>query len=207
VAQALLTGLAIGFLGLITTAILGLAGADVTRHISYGFFSTLVLLLSHSMMMFYFIGKGKAVKDALQENAMTGDYYARIAAARKPVFSVATYAMIATIIAALLGASADTKVLPPIVHAMVAYGAIAFNLAAVRVEIDALRASNRVVDEVNRAIGAALPLPSRSSRSPASPRITARSARSASSICRLPRPRRWRFWGSTRAPRKSSSTW
>lgn len=152
-ASALLTGLALGLLGLIGTAILGLTGTDITRHISYGFFSTLVLLLSHSMTMFYFIGKGRAVKDAMAENAMTGDHAARIAAARKPVFAIATSAMVATIVAALLGASADTQMIPPIVHATIACGAIALNVAAVKTELDALRATDRIVNEVNRLIG------------------------------------------------------
>ena len=151
-ASALLTAIALGLAGLIATAVFGLLGVDIGRHISFGIFSTLLLLLAHSMMMFYFIGKGKAVKDAMKENDMTGDHYRRIAAARKPVFSIATYAMAATMIAAILGASVDTQVLPPIVHGMIAYGAIAFNLAAVKVEVDALSASNRIVDEVNRLI-------------------------------------------------------
>jgi hypothetical protein len=60
--------------------------------------------------------------------------------------------MAATIVAALLGASVDTGLLPPIVHAMIAYGAIACNLAAVKIEVDALSASSRVVDEVNRLL-------------------------------------------------------
>jgi hypothetical protein len=55
--------------------------------------------------------------------------------------------------AAILGASVDTGVLPPIVHAMIAYGAIACNLAAVRIEVSALSTSGRIVDEVNRLIG------------------------------------------------------
>ncbi|MCC7416410.1 MAG: hypothetical protein IT176_04650 [Acidobacteria bacterium] len=152
-AQALLTALGLGTAGLIATAVLGLAGADLTRHIGWGFFSTLILLLAHSMTMFYFIGKGKAIKDAMQENHLAGDHYARLAAARKPVFSIATYAIAATILAALLGASADTRALPPIVHAMVAYGAIACNLAAIKVEAGALRASGRIVDDVNSLIG------------------------------------------------------
>jgi hypothetical protein len=33
------------------------------------------------MMMFYLIGKGKAVKDAMKEHSVAGDYYRRIAAA------------------------------------------------------------------------------------------------------------------------------
>ena len=137
-AQALLSAVFLGVLGLLVAVVLGLRGNDVSRHISFGFFSTMVMMLAHSMMMFYLIGKGKAVKDAMEEYQLTGDYFRRIAAARKPVFSIA---------------SVDTGVLPPIVHAMVAYGAIAANAAAIKLEIDALSASARVVDEVNRLIG------------------------------------------------------
>ena len=154
VAQALLSAVCIGLVGLVATAIFGLLGTNVSRHISFGIFSTLVILLAHSMMMFYLIGKGKAVKDAMAEHGVTGDYYRRIAAVRKPVFSVGTFAMAATMIAAILGASVDTGKLPPIIHGMLAYGAIACNLAALKIEIDALSASARVVDEVNRQLGA-----------------------------------------------------
>ena len=113
----------------------------------------MVILLAHSMMMFYFIGKGRAVKDAMAENSITGDYHRRIAAARKPVFSIGTLAMGVTMVAAIIGASVDTGVLPPIVHAMIAYGAIACNLAAAKIEFTALAESSRIVDEVNRLIG------------------------------------------------------
>lgn len=140
-------------LGLAFAAFLGLRGGEIARHITFGFFSALLTILAHSMMMFYLIGKGKAVKDAMIEYRLTGDYHARISLARKPVFSIAPLAMVATIIAAILGASVDTGVLPPIVHAMLAYGAIAGNLGAIKVEIDALMVSARVVDEVNRLVG------------------------------------------------------
>jgi hypothetical protein len=151
-AQALLSAVGIGLLGMGAAVVLGLRGTDISRHISFGIFSTLIILLAHSMMMFYLIGKGKAVKDAMAEYNVTGDYLQRIKAARKPVFSIGTYAMAATMVAAILGASVDTGVLPPIVHGMIAYGAIACNLAAVKIEIDALAASSRIVDEVNAQI-------------------------------------------------------
>jgi hypothetical protein len=143
----------VGLTGLVTTAVFGLRGADISRHISFGIFSTMITLLAHSMMMFYLIGKGKAVKDAMAEHSVAGDYYRRIALARKPVFSIATLAMAVTMVTAIIGASVDTGVLPPIVHAMIAYGAIACNLAAAKIEIGALTASSRIVDEVNRQIG------------------------------------------------------
>jgi hypothetical protein len=153
VAQALLTAVFVGLTGLVTTAVFGLRGADISRHISFGIFSTMITLLAHSMMMFYLIGKGKAVKDAMAEHSVAGDYYRRIALARKPVFSIATLAMAVTMVTAIIGASVDTGVLPPMVHAMIAYGAIACNLAAAKIEIGALTASSRIVDEVNRQIG------------------------------------------------------
>jgi hypothetical protein len=92
------------------------------------------------------------VKDAMAEHHVTGDYYRRIAAARKPVFSVGTLAMAVTMVTAIIGASVDTGVLPPMVHAMIAYGAIVCNLTAAKIEISALSESSRIVDEVNRQI-------------------------------------------------------
>jgi hypothetical protein len=152
VAQALLTAVFIGLTGLVATTVFGLRGTDIARHISFGIFSTMVTLLAHSMMMFYLIGKGKAVKDAMSEHAVTGDYYRRLAAARKPVFSAGTLAMAVTMVAAIMGASVDTGVLPPMVHAAIAYGAILCNLAAAKIEITALVESSRIVDEVNRRL-------------------------------------------------------
>jgi hypothetical protein len=146
------TSVGLGLAGLIVTAVYGLTGADVSRHIGLGFFTSLIILLAHSMMMFYFIGKGKAVKDAMAEGQLTGDYYRRIAAARKPVFSIGTIAMVVTMVAAILGGGVDTGVLPPMVHATIAYGAIAANVLALKVELGALGESSRIVDEVNRLL-------------------------------------------------------
>ena len=153
-AQALLTAVFVGLVGLVTTSVLGLRGTDISRHISYGIFSTLVALLAHSMMMFYLIGKGKAVKEAMAEHSVAGDYYRRIAVARKPVFSIGSLAMAATMVAAIMGASVDTGVLPSAVHAAIAYGAILCNVAALKIEITALLASSRIVAEVNRRLDA-----------------------------------------------------
>jgi hypothetical protein len=112
----------------------------------------MVLLLAHSMMMFYLIGKGKAVKDAMLEGGLTGDQYRRIARIRKPVFSIGTLAMAAAMIAAIVGASVDTGALPSIVHEILAYGAIAVNVFALKVEVSALSGSAQIVDEVNRLL-------------------------------------------------------
>ena len=68
------------------------------------------------------------------------------------MFSVGTVAITVTMVTAILGASVDTGVLPAVVHALVGYGAIACNAAAIKVEIAALGESSRVVNEVNRLL-------------------------------------------------------
>jgi hypothetical protein len=154
-AAALLTAIFASLVGLATTIYLGLTWTNtglVSQHITIGIFSTMITLLAHSMTMFYFLGKGKAVREAAAEGGLSREYERRIAVARKPVFSIATLAMVVTIVTALAGASVDTGVLPAGVHGVLAYSCLALNLGALRVEIAALTESGRVVEEVNQLL-------------------------------------------------------
>ncbi len=155
---ALLTATAISILGVIVTAFIGYtaaADADLWRHAMYGVFVTLLVLFSHSMMMFYLIGKGRAVKDATAEHGIADRYSPEIARLRRPVFSYGCLAMALTMVTAILGASADTRALPPIVHGTLALAALAANLRTFQLEVAALRASARIVADVNRVLNAA----------------------------------------------------
>lgn len=154
-AAALLTGIVVSVVGIAAAIYLGLTATSNTvlaQHISIGIFTTMITLLAHSMMMFYFLGKTKAVREAAAEGGLSTEYERRIAIARKPVFSIAVLAMIATMITALVGATVDTGVLPSGVHAVLAYSCLALNLGALRVEINALTESARVVTEVNQLL-------------------------------------------------------
>ena len=154
-AAALLTGIFASVAGIGMAIYLGLNAVSQTllaQHISIGIFSTMITLLAHSMMMFYFLGKGKAVREAAAEGGLSTEFERRIAVARKPVFSIATLAMVVTMITALVGASVDTGALPSGVHAVLAYSCLALNLGALRVEINALTESGRVVAEVDQLL-------------------------------------------------------
>jgi hypothetical protein len=149
---ALLTSAFLSFAGVLVTAWSGVTGASLSRHILFGIFSTLLTLLTHSMLMFYLIGKGRAVREAAAEGGLSTDFGRRIAELRRPVFSLATLAMSLTIVAALIGASVHTRMLPASVHGILAAMAIAANLAMLRAEVSALMASAQVVAEVNRLL-------------------------------------------------------
>ena len=154
-AAALLTAIVASVAGISMAIYLGLnaiSNAALARHISIGIFSTMITLLSHSMMMFYFLGKGKAVKEAAAEGGLSTEFERRIAIARKPVFSVATFAMLLTMVTALAGASVDTGMIPSGIHGILAYSCLALNFFALRVEITALTESGRVVEEVDQLL-------------------------------------------------------
>jgi len=152
-AAALLTLTGLSILGLAASFVMALAGntsADVSGHVLIGVFATMLNLLAHSLMMFYLIGKGKAVREAVTEGGLDGDYVRQVSALRAPVFGRAMIAMALTMTAAIIGASVDVRVLPPWPHAIIAGLAIASNLAALVSEVVALAGSARVVDDVNK---------------------------------------------------------
>ena len=154
-AAALLTGILASVAGIGAAIYLGYtttSSTTLSQHISIGIFSTMITLLAHSMMMFYFLGKAKAVREAAAEGGLSREFERRIAVVRGPVFSMATIAMIATMITALAGASVDTRVMPSWVHHVLALSALAANLRALQLEITALTESGRVVAEVNRLL-------------------------------------------------------
>jgi hypothetical protein len=158
-AAALVTAALLSFGGLVASLILGMtisSSPDVLRHTTTSIFATLLTLLTHSMMMFYFIGKGKAVREAVTEAGLGGDFVARISLARRPVFSMATLAMMLTIAAAIVGGGVDVGSIPAGVHSLLAWSAVIANAAAIRTELVALAASSRVVADVDRLIGAGL---------------------------------------------------
>ena len=147
-AAALLTLTGLSILGIAASLVLAFADG-ATSHVGIAVFATMLNLLAHSFMMFYLIGKGKAVREAAAEAGLEGDYYRRVARLRAPVFSRATLAMAVLMAAAIIGASVDVGVLSPMPHAVLAVLALATQVYALVTEVQALTGTARVVDEVN----------------------------------------------------------
>ena len=149
---ALITATVLGLGGLVYSGVLGFAAessVEISRHASFGIFFTLIVLLAHSMTMFYLIGKGKAVREAATDGRLSPDFYATVARARKPVFSVGTLAMLLTMATAIVGGGVDVGSLPAGIHSVLALSAIAANVMAFRTEVSAMLESSRVVAEVD----------------------------------------------------------
>jgi ACR3 family arsenite efflux pump ArsB len=155
--SALITATVLSLIGLVVVCIFGVqaAGAsDVLRHATFGVFVTLMVLLSHCLTMFYLIGKGRAIKDAVIEGGLPNAPVLEFNTARRPVFGMASLAMGLTMATAILGGGVDTGVLPAGLHGLLAYGAVITNGLAFRAELTALLAGSRIVGEVNEQLGA-----------------------------------------------------
>ena len=154
---ALITASVLSLAGLLASFALGYVAAapdEILRHATFAIFVTLMTLLAHSMTMFYLIGKGRAIRDAVAEGGLATDAAARVAALRGPVFKLATLAMASTMLTAIVGGGVDTGVVPAGVHTLLGMLAIVAGATALRAIVHALNESSRIVDEVNRDLGA-----------------------------------------------------
>jgi hypothetical protein len=149
-AAALLTLTGLSIAGLVASLLVALDVISFGEsHVGLAVFATMLNLLAHSFMMFYLIGKGKAVREAVAEAGLDGDYVRRISRLRAPVFSQATLAMALTMAAGIMGSSVSTGSIASLWHAILAAAGVAWQIYALRLEGVALAGIGRVVDEVN----------------------------------------------------------
>jgi hypothetical protein len=128
------------------------------QHFLFGFFTTFLVTLSQSMTMFYFIGMGKQVKDLVANQPVAGDFVGRTRRFKAKVFPPATWAILFTMATMIIGGGVDTRVLPPIVHSVLAAVALYFNVVATWREARYMIEQNVLMDELDRALqGAATP--------------------------------------------------
>ena len=152
---AIITASALSLVGLIVSFMLGYlpVTVDGLSHAGLAIFVTLVTLFTHCMAMFYLIGKGRAVRDAISEGELISDAGGRVSALRTPVFKLSSLAIALTMVTGIIGGGVDTGVLPGLLHAMFAVMAILANSAAFWKISMALNESSRIVAEVNRDLG------------------------------------------------------
>src|SRR5262245_22050216 len=160
-AIALLAGTLLAIAGFLLTSVQGfvvathLAQADpavrflVTKHVAYAVPTMLLSLFSQSMVIFFFIGTGRLVKD---EVATYGD------AERRAVLGVlrdfkrrtsppATLALLSAIAVFVLGAAAHVRVLPSWVHLAAALTAVATHLWALGAEWTAFLENGKLMSD------------------------------------------------------------
>jgi cbb3-type cytochrome oxidase subunit 3 len=151
-AMALLLATALALVGFVFTSVQGFAvtaGPLVTRHVSYAIPTVLFSLFSQSMVVFFFIGTGKLVKDeaAGLPEADRAVVHAALRRFKMQTSPPATLALLCAIAVFVLGGAAHTRALPSWVHLGSAVAAVAVHIWAFAAESRAFAENNRLMDD------------------------------------------------------------
>lgn len=141
--------------GLLVTGFLGFQVAPETgvgAHLLTALFSSLMILFSHSWIMFYLIGTGKAVKTAVAEHGLGQEYAARTIEFKNRSYPALMLAMGVVMTAFIIGGGVATRVIPPWIHALLFGVALAVQIRALLLEGEVVMANDRLMREVDQAI-------------------------------------------------------
>ena len=146
-------------LGLIAAAVLGYGlhgplGPEMQRHVLVALASCLLLLFSHCWIMFYLIGTGKAIKDAVREHGLDpafAEETKRFKNASYPWLMLAMALVMATFI---LGGGVATGSVPSWVHHVLFYIAVLTQGYALWIEQRVLGDNERLMEKVDRLLAA-----------------------------------------------------
>ena len=147
-ALALALGTLLAIAGLLVTSIQGFAVASglhalaplakglVTRHVGYAIPTVLFSLFSQSMVIFFFIGTGRLVKDETADYPETERRRILLALAdlKRRTSPAATFSLLSAIAVFVLGGAVHTRALPSWTHLAAAVGAVALHVWALLAE-------------------------------------------------------------------------
>ena len=149
----LLTTSLVSIVCFLITIYLGFARpGSVSQHVLFGFFTTFLVTLAQSMTMFYFIGTGKQVKDLVLGNSIEAGFIQRTKVFKARVFPPALWAMLFTMATMILGGGVHTRVIPTLVHTLLAAAALYFNVVAFFREAKYMIEHNLLMEELERRI-------------------------------------------------------
>ena len=147
-ALALTLGTLLSIAGLLVTSVQGvsvasglevtspLAKALVTRHVAMAIPTVMFSLFSQSMVIFFFIGTGKLVKEEIAglPEAERRKVLAALSRFKRETSPPATFALLSAITVFVLGGAVHTRALPSWVHLVSAAAAFLMHLWALRAE-------------------------------------------------------------------------
>jgi hypothetical protein len=156
--RALLIVGALATIGLLATAVVGyalpepVATKDLSTHLLLGVLASLLLLFSHCWILFYLIGTGKALKQAVAEHGLEPEIVEqtrRFKTRSNPWLMLAILLAMATFV---LGGGVATKAVASWVHHALFVATLAAQVWALWVEFEVLTANEKLMRSVDRRL-------------------------------------------------------
>jgi hypothetical protein len=140
--------------GLHGAAVAPLAKALVTRHVGFAIPAVIFSLFSQSMVIFYFIGTGRLVKDdtARYPEADRQRIRAALSDLKRRTSPAATFALLSSITVFVLGGAVHTRALPSWTHLAASLTAVAIHCWALAAEWKAFGDNARLMADPRKYV-------------------------------------------------------
>ena len=145
--------------GLLTALALGYASAGRPElkgyHLLAGAMAALLCIGVHCVVFTYFVATAKWVRHAVAVKGLDESLVAPTRSFKAMAFPAALLAMVSVFAAACMGAARDSYGIASTWHHLPALAALAINVAAAVVELNAIARNGRLIDDVLARVGAA----------------------------------------------------
>ena len=129
------------------------AGAlSAGSHIRLALFGIVIILFTHTMTLFYFVGTGSRIKKVVRQYDLDPELFKRTLRFKARLFPLLTFTPLVTMAAFILGGGAHTRVLPSWVHGWLAIVALAMNLVAGVRALWCIGENVALIDEIDEVL-------------------------------------------------------
>jgi len=148
----------VGTLGLLGSAAIGFTieagggGNSLSTHLLLALLSSLLILFSHSWIMFYLIGTGKAIKEAVAEHDLNLDYVEKTKEFKNKCYPWLMFAMGITMATFILGGGVYAGVIPPWLHQGLFYATLAIQLKTLFISGSILKENEQLMRTIDRGL-------------------------------------------------------
>lgn len=117
-------------------------------HVGVGLFSAVFTVAAHSLLILFMIVTGRVLKEAMIARPLSPSFLAELNQffARRAAYPAALFAVLAIVVAAVLGFAPRAFGLHPAVHWIAGLAAVGVNMWAIPLEYRALRENQLLVD-------------------------------------------------------------
>jgi hypothetical protein len=152
----------LGFLFLASVVLLGWAtyqgfrtssGAlNAGAHIRFALFGIVIVLFTHTMTLFYFVGTGSRIKKIVTRYGLGAPLVERTRRFKARLFPWLTFTPLVTMAAFIIGGGAHTRVIPGWVHGSVALLALGMNLITAWIAVMCISDNIVLIEEIDEAL-------------------------------------------------------
>ena len=149
---------ALSFIGILINGLQGFFQFNIynANHIAFAFISTILYMFTQTLIMFYFIGAGKKIKETILKHNLKKDIYKEVIDIKKELFSPLTLNMLFIGTVFVLGGGVHTAVVNKYWHSGLFVISILHYLKVIIIQHRSFIKNSYILSEVGKELEAIL---------------------------------------------------